>query len=302
MMLMFPTQNLFIEGPDCAGKTTLIKNIHSLTGYKWHIHDRSQVSRKIFREMYSRSLPSLDDDFHNEVFNLNNRFICLLPDFEIIKERFENRGDDIHKDIEDIRKVYDAFRDSFKSISELPNVIPCFSIATPRVVEAISGVISLVERTLLREVSDQIYKSVEISGGECFPISFTLYDNGKFEEATSTSMLVKTEEKYYERIYESLHKKISNEILGKNEYNRCESASSRRFIYTDDSCISFIQVSIRNRVMDFHSVMRSSDVKNIFPHDLKFLYYLASTCYERFSKECDSLRLRFNLNSAHIIS
>ena len=86
MMLMFPTQNLFIEGPDCSGKTTLVKNIHEFTGYKWHIHDRSQISRKIFCEMYSRTLDNLEDDFHNEIFNLNNRFICLLPDFEVIKK------------------------------------------------------------------------------------------------------------------------------------------------------------------------------------------------------------------------
>lgn len=299
---MFPTQNLFIEGPDCSGKTTLVKNIHEFTGYKWHIHDRSQISRKIFCEMYSRTLDNLEDDLHNEIFNLNNRFICLLPDFKVIKKRFESRGDDIHDSVDDIRKVYDAFCNSFKLISGLPNVMPCFSIATPRAVEALSTVISIVERAMLREVSDQVYKTVEFAGGECFPLAFTLYDDGEFEEATKTSMLHKPEEKYYERIYKSLHGKISDEIMGKNEYSRCEPVSSRRFVYTDDSCISFIQVSIRNRVMDFHSVVRSSDVKNIFPHDLKFLYYLASTCYERFSKECDSIRLRFNLNSAHIIS
>jgi len=300
-MLYFPTRNLFIEGPDCSGKTTLIRNIHSFTGYKWHIHDRSQVSRSIFCEMYSRNLQNINDDYHAEVFNLNNRFIFLLPNFEIIEKRFEKRGDDIHKDVSQIRSVYDAFNRELLKISSLPNVIPCLSIATPRTVEALASVISLVEKPLLREVSDQVEKAVRQSGGECFPLSFTLYDDGKFEEASPESMLHKPEEEYYDKIYKSLHEKISNELLGKNEYNRVESVASRRFVHTDDSCISFIQVSIRDRMMDFHTVIRSSDVRDIFPHDLKFLYYLSSTCYKRFEDHCDSIRLRFNLNSAHII-
>ena len=53
--------------------------------------------------------------------------------------------------------------------------------------------------------------------------------------------------------------------------------------------------------MDFHVVIRSTEVKEIFPYDLKFLYYLASTCFNRFNDVCNGVRLRFDLNSAHII-
>ena len=298
---MFPTQNLFIEGPDCSGKTTLVRNIHELSKYKWHIHDRSQISRKIFKHEYNRNLHFSDDDFHREVFNLNNRFIFLLPAIEIIKDRFKLRGDDIHKNTSDIEKVYHLFKEELERISRLPNIIPCFSVATPRAVEALCTTLSLIERTMLREVSDQVIKSVNFCGDECFPVEFTLYDNGMFEEANPLSMRYKPEEEYYEKIYNRVHNKITNEMLGKNEYNRTESFLSRRFVYSDDSCISFIQLSVRKNVMDFHTVIRSTDVKNIFPHDLKFLYYLASTCYKRFEDRCSSARLRFNLNSAHII-
>jgi len=95
MMLTFPTRNLFIEGPDCSGKTTLIKSIHSLTNYRWHIHDRSQISRAIFAKMYSRSIPYLESDLHMEICDLNNRFIFVLPDFSIVRERFDKRGSQI---------------------------------------------------------------------------------------------------------------------------------------------------------------------------------------------------------------
>jgi hypothetical protein len=58
---------------------------------------------------------------------------------------------------------------------------------------------------------------------------------------------------------------------------------------------------VRDDVLDFHVVIRSSDVKRVFLYDIMFLYYLASTCFERFSDHCRSVRLRFNLNSAHIV-
>ena len=301
-MLMFPTENLFIEGPDCSGKTTLVNNIHKLTRYKWHIHDRSQVSRKIFKQMYNRDLPYSQDNFHEEVFNLNNRFVFLLPQFEIIRERFKNRGDDIHKSIDEIKSVYDRFEKEFSLISKLPNALPYPGVATPKAVEAICTTFDLIERAMLKEVSDQVLSAVSHCGSECMPLKFTLYDSGDFQEATVKSMDYEPEKKYYEKIYKTFHEKISNELSGNNEYNRIESSNSRRFVYTDDSCISFIQLSIRNKKMDFHVVIRSSDVENIFPHDLKFLYYLASTCYERFQDELTGARLRFNLNSAHIIS
>jgi hypothetical protein len=95
-MLTFPTQNLFIEGSDCAGKTTLIRKIHDITGYRRHIHDRSQISRKIFADLYQRNLDNLESDFHLEISNLNNRFVFLYPDFETVKDRFLKRGDEIH--------------------------------------------------------------------------------------------------------------------------------------------------------------------------------------------------------------
>ena len=79
-MLTFPTQNLFIEGPDCSGKTTLVKAIHKRTGYRWHIHDRSQISRSIFANMYHRNIQNIKSDLDLEISNLNNRFVFLLPD------------------------------------------------------------------------------------------------------------------------------------------------------------------------------------------------------------------------------
>ena len=300
-MLRFPTSTLFIEGPDCSGKTSLINQIHAETKYSWHIMDRSQISRKLFCDLYNRDVPTARDDLYFEMNNLNNRYIFLMPTLDVILERFENRGDEIH-DKNSMIQVYKEFNKAVDVVRVFPNVTALYGNHT---VENLSSRVCtslhLSEKPMLREVSDQVIDLVSARGNEAYPIQFTLYDDGEFEESNPDILNYEPESEYYQRIFSEIHDKITNELDGKNEYNRIEDHTSRRFVYADTTCISFIQVGIRERVMDFHVVVRSTDVKGIFPHDLKFLYYLASTCFNRFNKECDQARLRFHLNSAHII-
>jgi hypothetical protein len=301
-MLSFPTSCLFVEGPDCSGKTTLIDELHKSTSYRWHIFDRSQVSRNIFSSLFNRDNDLSKLDLQTEMSNLNNRYVFLIPDWSVIEGRYEKRGDPLH-DLKSLREVYNAFESVSHKIEKLPNVFAFRrSYNKPESLsENVSSLVHLVERTLLREVSDQVFQFVDASGGESYPLQFTLYDDGRFEEASSDILLYEPEAEYYSGIFNRLHEKITNELSGKNEYNRKETIESRRFVYSDDTCISFIQVAVRDEMMDFNVVIRSTDVRSIFPHDLKFLYYLASTCYERFKDSCRHTRLRFSLNSAHII-
>ena len=297
-MIKFPIKTLFIEGPDCSGKTTLIQSIHSSTGYKWHIFDRSQISRSIFSKRYGRNIDNLDYDLHEELSNLNNRFIILLPKFDVIAERFNSRGDEIHKDLSAMRSVYDAFYEEKDNLNKFPHVLVCESDVP---LERIVFNLGAYEMCSLSDISDLVSSFVaSTSRKESYPLAFTLYDDGKFDEASSDILDHESEREYYDMIRASLLKKIDMELSGDNEYGRVETLKSRRFVYSDSSCISFIQVAIRDEVMDFHSVIRSTDVKNIFPHDLKFLYFLASECFSRIGG-AKSARLRFNLNSAHIV-
>ena len=300
-MLRFPTKNLFIEGPDCSGKTTLVKKIHEITEYKWHVHDRSQISRKIFKEMYGRNLPFSDSDLSMEVSDLNNRYILLVPDPDLILERFKERGDEIHSS-KSIIDVWSRFSEASEKYFSFPNVLVYYSGDANAVSVNAAASINLVESSCLKSVSDYVKEFVKSTDSlESYPLQFTLFDDGEFEEASVNCMDYDLETEYYQEIYERFHNKIKRELSGQNEYNRKESFSSRRFVYADDRCISFIQCAIRERQMDFNVVIRSSDVENTFEHDLKFLYYLASTCYSVFEEHCDSVRMRFNLNSAHFV-
>ena len=302
-MLTFPTQNLFIEGCDLSGKTTLIKKLHDLMGYRWHVYDRSQISRKIFNTLYLRKIKHIEDDYNSELNNLNNRFVILDPGWKVIKERFDNRGDEIHN-VESLRVVYDEFQKIATELAGLPNVyVPVYN--EEDIENRIILHLDSQENNLtLDEISEQVFSSVFWSlNNEIYSLKFTLYDDGQFKESSSSIMEDEKEKEYYEKVSLTLLRKIEDEIDGKNEYNRVEDISSRRFVYADDSCISFIQVAVRDKIMDFHCVLRSSDVDNTFCKDLKFLYYLASMCFHRlkFEGNIKAARLRFNLNSAHIV-
>ena len=303
-MLTYPTKNLFIEGSDCSGKTTLIKQIHKDSNYLWHIMDRSQVSRSIFSNMYKRDLYNVANDLHLELSDLNNRWIFLNPDLSIVHERLKSRGDEIH-DENSITAVWKMFNEASEKLKNYPNITiySHSSDAQEIISQKIVSSLMLRERALLREVATDVRDFVlNTDSLESYPLGFSLYDDGEFEEASAESMNYESEREYYEKIYNGLHDKIKNEFNGDNVYDRKENSCSRRFVYTDDSCISFIQCSVRSGLMDFHVVIRSSNVEDTFYHDLKFLYYLASTCYSQyFSSYCSSVRIRFNLNSAHIL-
>ena len=271
-MLTFPIKNLFVEGPDCAGKTTLIKRIHNKSKYRWHIFDRSQISRAIFAKLYNRQIENIDLDFHDEISNLNNRFIFLLPEFNVIRDRFYLRGDEIHNDIESIKNVYDAFSGCKERLINFPNIIFSKNDNTNNLASDLYKSLRREESCSIESVSDMVIEFVNNTPDkESYPLSFTLYDDGSFEDIDVSVLEHESEKEYYDMIQTSLIEKIDNELIGENEYGRVEDFSSRRFVFSQSSCISFIQVANRDKVMDFHCVIRSSDVKNIFPYDLKFL-------------------------------
>ena len=298
-MLVFPVKNLFIEGPDCSGKTTLIKKIHKLTDFRWHIADRSQISRKIFAEIYDRSL-TYADHLHLEMCDLNNQYIILLPDWNVIKERFKERGDELHT-LASLRVVYDKFQETATQLLQCPNVTLFQQSDTDDIAIRAASYFDIIERPVLKELSINVHDFVkQTRDREALPLQFTIYDDGKFEEADSSILSHPDEGEYYQMIYNSLMNKIKNELAGKNEYNRVESLDSRRFVYTGDMCISFIHANKRDGIIDFNVVIRSSNVRDIFEHDLRFLYFLSSSCYTKL-KGTSKMRMRFNFNSAHIV-
>ncbi len=302
-MKRFPVNYVILEGPDLSGKTTLYSALHSATSYAWNIHDRSYLSMMIHARQYGRDVFFHNENFKRELLNINNRLVILLPDFEVLQERYEARGDEIQS-LENIAKLHAEFTSYAERLERLPNVIVVRDTADS-IAKKVAAEITSSEEASLDEISQMVFDYAAASTRyEATPLTFTIYDDGKFLEADSRVMAYEPEKEYYDRILSTMTQTIRDELEGKNPYKRVESIYSRRFIYTDNTCISLIHASYRDNILDMHFVLRSSEVAETFRHDLKFLHYLTSSVFAMLGLNNlkDSVRMRFNLNSAHILS
>ncbi|MDB4337515.1 hypothetical protein OAA09_00695 [bacterium] len=303
-MIRFPTKYIVLEGPDLSGKTTFYNSIHKASNYRWNIHDRSSMSMIIHADQYDRD-PSIHvNNFRSELMNLNNRYIIMLPPFEDIVTRYSIRGDEIQS-LDNIKNLYKNFKAFSQKIINFPNVFVLNSSDLDFNTALVNHQIDAIETGDLTLISNFVKTFVSNTKHlEATPLSFTLWDDGTFDNVIDESIMdYEPEREYYQKIYTQMIKKIRNEMKGKNVYNREESVTSRRFIYTNDSCISLVQASYRENILDMHFVLRSSEVKTTFPYDLKFLYFLTSRVYKELQlipKKID-VRMRFSLNSAHIL-
>jgi len=121
-MSKFSTNYLILEAPDLGGKTSLYDEIHNQTGYTWNIQDRSALSMLCYAILYDRNVDVYRQKLKIELNNLNNRFVLLLPEFEILKERYAHRGDEI-QNLKSLRVLYEIFKKETKKIQHLPNIL-----------------------------------------------------------------------------------------------------------------------------------------------------------------------------------
>jgi thymidylate kinase len=259
-------KNVFIEGPDCSGKTTVINSIHKNTNYKYHMFDRSRMSQYLFSVMYERTdLKWSKDLYHQELCDLSNLYVVLLPDLDVVLDRFQKRGDEIH-DKSGIESVYFNFKKFAIEESRFPNVIVIRDSENQwkDVLNAIEKYESKKEYEVAKEF---VYaKSSKESVGLKISEIGSLNDLKK----DYNCMKFKKEKEYYETIEKQFIQKFVNETTGDNEYSRKELYDSRRFIFVSDTCISSIHAICRDGKITFQAYMRSSNVDQV-RHDYNFI-------------------------------
>lgn len=294
---------IILEGPDLSGKTTFYNQFHKQTDYKWNIRDRSGISMLIYAQQYGRDTFRAVELLRQELYNLNNFVILLLPPWEVIKERYEKRGDEI-QNLESLEYVYQKFQDAAEEFECYPNVIVIRKEVDEEIVKSIADQLDRFENEsfkVLQKSTQSICLQSDTS--ECIGINFTHYDDGRFLDVNNLDLTYHKEVDYYDGIRKRLFDKLDNELEGNNEYNRKESLNSRRFIYTDDTCISLAHFLIRNDGLDCQFFLRSSNVKDTLYYDLNFLKSLARDVFNKFNLNNGEnfCKMKFVINSAHII-
>tara|TARA_R110000824_G_scaffold159417_2_gene333769 strand:+ start:1005 stop:1922 length:918 start_codon:yes stop_codon:yes gene_type:complete len=303
LLQRFPTNYLIVEGPDLSGKTTFYNHLHKKSDYCWNIQDRSNLSMCVHAHQYERDILQHKLNFDIELLNLNNRFIIMLPSLNTLVERYYKRGDEIQT-LDQVKALHEIFKLHVNQLKNFPHVFVVSEDDLNKNVEKVYNCIKEMEAANLQEISGIIQKfALNSPGFEATPLNITLYDSGTFTEACESIMEYLPEKEYYNRVLTGIIEKIQNECAGNNSYNLPQSVYSRRFIYTNDSCLSFIHATYRNNLLDMHFVARSSEVSKTFPYDLKFLFYLSKRVYNELKLQPtkDIVRMRFNLNSGHIL-
>ncbi len=299
-----PINQIILEGPDLSGKTTLYNLLHKRSGYTWNIQDRSSLSMVVYARLYGR-----DDYFHveslkSEISNLNNVIILLLPSWDVIAKRFQVRGDEL-QNFASLKKVYDLFVEAATEFESYPNVITIRSAIDDQMVDNIIQNLS----TQFEGKKYHEYASAFMTAASCganlekIGLHLTHYDSGTFDDISEEMLEYEKEAAYYQTIRQKTLSKISNELIGKNEYSRKETHESRRFIYSDESCLSLCHFSLRNEFLYGEFYLRSSNTKETLRYDMNFLKSLTRDVFSKLSEHSDikMCKLVLKIGSSHIL-
>ena len=295
---MFNIDTITLEGPDLSGKTTLYNKIHKLTKYRWNIQDRSTLSMVCFARQFGRDTSHLRRSLCRELTNLNNRMIILLPEWKVIEERFQKRGDEIQT-LDSLRQLYEIFQDETSKIKDLPNVYVVNTITDTLDADLAEKLFS-VEKQSSIEVGHEISSFVtEYELDETkIDVSFT----GKIEKPKDDEILSDPlEGDYYRNIKWDFENVIRKEFRGLNPYNKPQGANSRRYYYSSDSCISSIHFMPREDVLKCFVTFRSTNAVKNASIDLAFVKFLVHELGSKYFFMCKTYDLSVRMNSAHLI-
>ena len=297
-----PVNYILLEGTDLSGKTTLYNSIHRNTGFEWNIQDRSALSMLCYARQYDRDPARWREQLREEINNLNNRHIVLMPDEATILTRLADRGDEF-QDAQSIIKLRGIFEEEVALISGYPNVLV---VRTPMghqdlADHCILWVRESMERTT-KQLADDVQMHAAASGGETFRLSVDLNLGSGFPERNLACLDVEDEREYYSRIRDAFSEKIMSEVRGSNEYRKEQDERSRRFVHAEDTCISLLHAMVRQRKLHMTAVLRSSNVVKTLPHDLDFLYLVTQDAIREIgvARNLESV-IHLSIQSAHLV-
>ena len=290
--------NINIEGPDCSGKTTLYNALHKATDFKYNIQDRSCISMFVYAKMYKRDTAIWFNKILDDLKRLDTLNIILLPSEETILKRLAERGDDF-QDRKSILLVRKHFRNVAKiGFGMFPNVLV---LEEDDLEENVNKSLSFID-SLNDMPGQELIKSLVYNSGRNELVDVQCKEVVDRKSLDYEVLDFPQEKEYYFNITQELTKKIFKEFSGLNEYKTPQKHDSRRFIYTDDSCISMIHALWRNNKLNISATLRSSNVSKTLWADYEFLKILSVRVADEMSLPEDAdIELTVNIRSAHVV-
>ena len=297
---------LIFEGANKSGKSSLIKAFHLSTNYKYSVIDRFSLTSYAFGKAQNRDLDY--NSYFSQDLKLCNDAIIVYTycDKETLRKRFIEHNE---KDI-DLEKEYDTMKALYEEYLDKTPLFKVMIDTTQPIedcVRLIKIAIEMFEKEPIENKVNRLIKTIELLGDK---VSNTkelrdvelIYNH----ENTSTlkeylyanKLYLESEEDEYNMIYYDL----KNEIRLKLNYFKTQDINSRQFIYHGSSCISLVQLLLRNKVLEVHVTIRSSDTKKTLLNDIHALSKIAQKLRTEYfdSSYVPDIRYYLHLNNAHV--
>ena len=294
-----------IEGPDLSGKTSLYRDLHKMSNFRWNIQDRAEVSMLAFSNFYKRGdAQRWKDSLSDRLKDMNHRYILMLPSRELLTSRYYDRGDEIHT-LESLSATYDIFESTFQKLADHPNVL--FVNVTyenqASVAKTVFDWLKESEEEDLCGLSNRIVQVAEYFNNEAVGVQVQYDLDEDYTDADPSVLTYELEAEYYQGIRSQFIRKITKEIAGENEYRSAQNPlTTRRFVYAHDSCISLVNCLIRGGVMNVFVCLRSSNTRDTLSYDLRFIANLISEAETFIDADITRRVLNVQIHSAHIIN
>ena len=290
--------NINIEGPDCSGKTTLYNRLHKETGFRYNIQDRSCMSMFVYAKMYNRDTTVWFDKILGDLKRLDTLNIVLLPSEDVILKRLAERGDEF-QDKDSIVKVRNYFRNLVKmGFGSYPNVLV---LESDDLESNVKSSLEFID-SLNAMPGQELIKSLVFNSGRNELVDVQCKEVVDRSQLDYTVLNFPQEKEYYNKIETELLNTLFREFTGLNERGEAQKHNSRRFIYTDNSCISMIHALWRQNELDVSATLRSSNVTTTLWADYEFLKILSVKIAREMSLPEDCMiNLTVNIRSAHIV-
>ena len=297
--MKFDLKTVVLEGVDCSGKTTAFSKIHKMTGFKWNIHDRSTLSMLCYAIMYDRDVNHWRNLLNEELSDLNNVIVVLMPGLDVIKERLVIRGDEFQT-VDTIVNLHSIFENEVSKIMMRPNVLVCAK-SNPDY-EAIVKWLFNYERQTYSRLATMLFETSRLKLNAEATFLKASWVDVDFKTMQSKALFYEPEIEYYNETRDKLIKKIQDERSGNNIYGAKQGLDSRRFVLSQETCISYAHFMYRDGFLHVNVVCRSSEMSRIFPNDIHFLANLGQVARREIGLDHQvPVKFYLTLDSAHVI-
>ena len=316
-LMMNKRLQLVFEGPDCSGKTTqyqkIWKKIQSANDFDVLLNDRGLMSILVYGQFNGR-FDNIEEREREFISYLNDNIVFYF-DITIaeLQRRFEDRGDEL-QDWNTIRDVANKYKEWSERLSKHRNFWIIRAEDKPDEIAArINGILEMYNDFLLTP-NYQIGTAIETVQhfGQKHNNTLELINYKMDFDMTSGEIELWSSKDLYSGLenindYEQLEidsykfqlskfrKKIEAELSG--YYGSKQTMDSRRFVFTDDECLSYVHILHRNGTLYVNVNFRSSNVM-LFNHDFISICKMIKIWFEKCG-EIDKIKMNIKFDSLH---